>query len=81
MRVLLERQNRLSMPVNATKCTKIDESQASQQVISLSPGWVSIGEAWMKQAEIDGSLGKFLRPSMLPGKSPVAPWLRDGFSA
>lgn len=46
------------MPVNATKCTKIDESQASQQVISLSPGWVSIGEAWMKQAEMDGRFGK-----------------------
>lgn len=62
MRALLERQNRLSMPVNVTKCTIIGESQAYQQMISLYPDRVSIREAWMRQAGMDGSLGKFLKP-------------------
>ena len=28
--------------------------------------------AWLRQADLDGSLNKFLKPSLLPGEYPVA---------
>ena len=31
-----------------------------------------VAATWLRQMDMDGSLGKFLKPSMLPGKYPVA---------
>ncbi len=31
-----------------------------------------VAASWLRQADMDGSLGKFLKPSMLPGEYPVA---------
>jgi len=31
-----------------------------------------VAASWLREADMDGSLGKFLKPSMLPGEYPVA---------
>ena len=31
-----------------------------------------VAAAWLRQVDTDGSLGKFLKPDMLPGEYPVA---------